>query len=473
MKKISILAISSQKDLLKSVRDDFKSTYEVITFTNLLEGLDMMAESEFDLLLLDEDLTWFTFPEAMKKVRELSKDIITVALIEKEHETMLDEIKDAAIYDYLIKPIDKESLARIAKHAKNSIEVIKEKRSLEKKLSVKEDEYEIVGQSQPVKQLKNIIGKVAETDATVIIFGENGVGKELVARDVYMKSLRKKKAFIIINCAALTQTLMEDELFGHEKGAFTGAGGMKKGLIEEADGGTLFMDEIGDMDLKTQAKLLRVIEYGELRRVGGNKTIKVDVRFIAATNKNLEDEVKKGAFRKDLYHRLTNFPLMVPPLRDRKEDIPMLTNHFLHKICSDIHKDLHVISGQAMKYLIDYAYPGNIRELKNLIERMVILANRKIIEVGDLPLELKMRSDTLENKVVTGIGPLKEILENEVFELAEVERVVIAMALQKTRWNKQETAKLLGIGRTTLYEKIKKYELDRRGMERFRDEDDM
>ena len=237
---------------------------------------------------------------------------------------------------------------------------------------------------------------------------------------------------------------------------------MKKGIIEEADGGTLFLDEIGDMDIKNQAKLLRAIEYGDVRRVGGNKSIKVNVRFVAATNKNLKEEVERGEFRRDLYHRLTSFPIQVPPLRDRKEDIPLLANSFLNNIVSELHKDMYVISSEAMKYLLRYDYPGNIRELKNIIERMVIISTTKTLGVEDLPLELKMSADTIENKVVTGLGPLKDILENEIYDLFEVEKVVIAIALQKTRWNKQETAKLLGIARTTLYEKIKKYNLDRR-----------
>ncbi len=217
------------------------------------------------------------------------------------------------------------------------------------------------------------------------------------------------------------------------------------------------------MDLKSQAKLLRVIEYGEFRRVGGNKPRRVDVRFIVSTNKNLKDETEKGKFRSDLYHRLSAFPIEVPPLRDRKEDIPLLANYFLNKIILELHREMPVISGEAMKYLMEYSYPGNIRELKNIVERMVILANDKVISVEDLPLEIKMKSDTLENKTVIGLGPLKEILEQEIYDLADVEKVVIATALQKTRWNKQETAKLLGIGRTTLYEKIRKYKLDQKG----------
>ena len=242
---------------------------------------------------------------------------------------------------------------------------------------------------------------------------------------------------------------MERELFGYERGAFTGANSSKKGLLEEADGGTIFLDDISAMDIKCQAKLLKVIEYGELKRVGGNKTRRVDVRFIASSNKDLKDETEKGRFRKDLYHRLTAFPIEVPPLRERKEDIPLLANYFLNKIVRELHRDTPVISGEAMKYLMEYSYPGNIRELKNMIERMVILSTDKVIDVEDLPLEIKMKSDTVENKTVVGVGPLKDILEQEIYSLADVEKVVIAIALQKTRWNKQETSKLLGIGRTT------------------------
>lgn len=462
MKQKSVLAISETKELLKKIRKELKEDYEVITFNNFLDGLDMLRESDFDILLLDENLTWFTFSEAMRKLKGIGKDIVTIALISEENDESLQDIKDGEIYNYVVKPFTLKDLNRIIVPALNNLELLKEKRELEKKLSDTEESEEIIGQHSKIKELKQIIEKVADSDLTVLVNGENGVGKELVAKEIYKKSNRRKKNFITINCASISPTLIESELFGYEKGAFAGAVATRKGIIEEADSGTLFLDQIGSMDLKSQAKLLRVIEYGELRRVGGNRTIKVDVRFVAATNENLEELVKKGLFRKDLYHRLTAFPIEVPKLRERKEDIPLLANYFLNKIVVDLHKEMIVISGEAMKYLLEYSYPGNIRELKNIIERMVILCNDKVIGVEDLPLEIKMKSDTLENKTVTGIGPLKEVLEKDIYELAEVERVVIASALQKTRWNKQETAKLLGIGRTTLYEKIRKYGLDRR-----------
>lgn len=462
MKK-SILAISERKETLKQIRKELSADYEVITFNNFLDGLDMLRESDFDIILLDEYMTWFSFGEAKRKLNGIGKDFVVVGLLDEEGPESLESLRQADIYNYLVKPIDAREMSRIIVPALKNLEILKEKRKLEEKLSVTEEAQEIVGQTNKIKEVKTLVEKVAESDLTVLISGENGVGKELIANEIFKKSDRRKNNFIIINCASLPADSIETELFGYERGAFPGATSNKKGILEEADKGTVFLDEIAAMDLKSQAKLLRVIEYGEFRRVGGNKPRRVDVRFIVSTNKNLKDETEKGKFRSDLYHRLSAFPIEVPPLRDRKEDIPLLANYFLNKIILELHREMPVISGEAMKYLMEYSYPGNIRELKNIVERMVILANEKVIGVEDLPLEIKMKSDTLENKTIIGLGPLKEILEQEIYDLADVEKVVIATALQKTRWNKQETAKLLGIGRTTLYEKIRKYKLDQKG----------
>ncbi|MGL4989470.1 MAG: sigma 54-interacting transcriptional regulator [Cetobacterium sp.] len=459
MKK-SILVVSERKETLKQVRKSFSEIYEIITFNNLLDALDMLRESDFDVVLLDEYLTWFNFSEAKRKLNGIGKDFVVIGLLDEENEALIQEMKEADIYNYLLKPVDVKEMNRIMMPALRNLEIIKEKRKLEEKLSDSEDENEIIGQSTKVKEVKNLIEKVAESDLTVLITGENGVGKELIAKEIFKRSDRRKENYITISCASLPEDLIERELFGYERGAFLGATSSKKGILEEADGGTVFLDEISAMDLKAQSKVLRVIEYGEFRRVGGNKSRRVDVRFIVSTNRDLKEETEKGKFRKDLYHRLTAFPIEVPPLRERKDDIPMLANYFLNKIVKDLKRDIPVISGDAMKYLMEYSYPGNIRELKNMIERMVILCNDRNIDVEDLPLEIKMKSDTVENKTVIGVGPLKNILEQEIYALDEVEKVVIAMALQKTRWNKQETSKLLGIGRTTLYEKIRKYGLD-------------
>ena len=462
MKK-SVLAISERKETLKQIRKELSGDYEVITFNNFLDGLDMLRESDFDIILLDEYMTWFSFGEAKRKLNGIGKDFVVVGLLDSEEEESIEKLRQADIYNYLIKPIDVKEMARIIIPALKNLEILKEKRKLEEKLSVTEEAKEIIGQTNKIKEVKTLVEKVAESDLTVLISGENGTGKELIANEIFKKSDRRKNNFITINCASLPSEIIESELFGYERGAFPGATSNKKGILEEVAGGTIFLDEIAAMDLKSQAKLLRVIEYGEFRRVGGNKPRRVDVRFVVSTNKNLKEETEKGKFRSDLYHRLSAFPIEVPPLRERKEDIPLLANYFLNKIILELHREMPVISGEAMKYLMEYSYPGNIRELKNIVERMVILANEKVIGIEDLPLEIKMKSDTLENKTIIGLGPLKEILEQEIYDLADVEKVVIATALQKTRWNKQETAKLLGIGRTTLYEKIRKYKLDQKG----------
>ncbi|HAS79521.1 MAG TPA: transcriptional regulator [Fusobacteriaceae bacterium] len=462
MKK-SILAISERKEILKQVRKELLGEYEVITFNNFLDGLDMLRESDFDIILLDQNMTWFTFTEVRRKLNGIGKDFVVVGLIEEETDEVLKDLRGAEIYNYLLKPLCIKEFNKLIFPALQNLSVLKEKRKLEKKLSDTEEIKEIVGQSTKIKEIKNLIDKIAESDLTVLVSGENGVGKELIAAEIYKKSDRRKKSFMVINCASMSSDIIESELFGYERDVFPGSGSGKVGILEEADGGTVFLDEITGLDIKAQAKLLRVIEYGEFRRVGGNKTKKVNIRFIVSTNKNLKQEVESGKFRSDLYHRLTAFPIEMAPLRERKEDIPLLANYFLNKIVIDIHREMPIISSDTMKYLMEYSYPGNIRELKNIIERMIILSTDKVIGIEDLPLEIKMKSDTLENKTIIGLGPLKEILEKELYNLADVEKVVIATALQKTRWNKQETAKLLGIGRTTLYEKIRRYKLDQKG----------
>ena len=462
MKK-SILAISERKEILKQVRKELLGEYEVITFNNFLDGLDMLRESDFDIILLDQNMTWFTFTEVRRKLNGIGKDFVVVGLIEEETDEILKDLRNADIYNYLLKPLCIKEFNKLIFPALQSLSILKEKRKLEKKLSDSEEIKEIVGQSSKIKEVKNLIDKIAESDLTVLVSGENGVGKELIAAEIYKKSDRRKKSFMVINCASMSSDIIESELFGYERDVFPGSGSGKVGILEEADGGTVFLDEITGLDIKAQAKLLRVIEYGEFRRVGGNKTKKVNIRFIVSTNKNLKLEVESGKFRSDLYHRLTAFPIEMAPLRERKEDIPLLANYFLNKIVLDIHREMPIISSDTMKYLMEYSYPGNIRELKNIIERMIILSTDRVIGIEDLPLEIKMKSDTLENKTIIGLGPLKEILEKELYNLADVEKVVIATALQKTRWNKQETAKLLGIGRTTLYEKIRRYKLDQKG----------
>ncbi|WP_022819813.1 sigma-54-dependent transcriptional regulator [Fusobacterium russii] len=458
--KNTILAISEKKEVLKQIRKELSEKYEVITFSNLLDAIDMIRESDFEIVLLDNNLTSFKFAESKKKLSSIGKDFVTIALVENEEEETIKEIKRAGIYAYLLKPVKLGDLNKIVIPSLNGLELMKENKRLEERLLVLEEDTDIIGQSAKIKDVKTMIEKVADSDLPILIVGETGVGKDIVAKEIYRKSDRNKGKYAQISCAIYPGELIERELFGYERGAFLGANASKKGILEEIDGGTIYIEDISKMDIKIQTRLLKAIEYGEFKRVGGTKVRKSNVRFLVGTDIDLKEETEKGKFRKDLFHRLTAFPIEVPPLRERKEDIPILANYFLNKVVRILHKETPVISGEAMKFLMEYYYPGNIMELKNLIERMALLSKEKILDVDQLPLEIKTKSNIVENKTVIGVGPLKEILEQEIYSLEDVERVVIAIALQKTRWNKQETSKILGIGRTTLYEKIRKYGLD-------------
>ncbi len=458
--KSAILAISEKKEILKQIRKELSQKYEVITFNNLLDAIDMIRESDFDIILLDSTSESFDLVDAKKKISSVGKDFITVALVDEENEETLEKIKSLNIYAYLLKPVSIEDFNKLVIPALNNLSLIKENKRLEEKLMILEEDSEIIGQSSSVREIKNMVEKVADSDLPILIVGETGTGKDIVAREIYKKSDRSKMGFAQVSCAIYPGELIERELFGYERGAFLGAKASKEGLFEELKDGTIYIEDIAKMDLKIQNRLLKAIEYGEFKRVGGTKVRKTNIRFIIGTDIDLKEETEKGKFKKDLYHRLTTFTIEVPPLRERKEDVPILANYYLNKVVKVLHKETPVISGEAMKFLIEYYYPGNIMELKNLIERMALLSKDRILDVEQLPLEIKTKSDIVENKTVIGVGPLKEILEQEIYNLEEVERVVIAIALQKTRWNKQETSKILGIGRTTLYEKIRRYGLD-------------
>ena len=457
--KNAILAISEKKEILKQIRKEFGERYEVITFNNLLDAIDMVRESDFDLVLLDNNIDGISIGDAKRKLTSIGKDFVTVALLDAVTDEEVAELEKLGIFAYLQKPVKVEDLDSIVLPALNGLELMKKNKRLEERLAVLEEDTDIIGQSAKIKDVKTLIEKIADSDLPVLIVGETGTGKDIIAKEIHKKS-RNKGKYAQVSCALYPGELIERELFGYERGAFLGANASKKGLLEEIDGGTIYIEDISKMDIKVQSRFLKAIEYGEFKRVGGTKVRKINVRFLVGTDIDLKEETEKAKFRKDLYHRLTALTIEVPPLRERKEDIPVLANYFLNKIVRILHKETPVISGEAMKFLMEYYYPGNIIELKNLIERMALLSKDKILDVEQLPLEIKTKSDIVENKTVVGVGPLKEILEQEIYSLEEVERVVIAIALQKTRWNKQETSKILGIGRTTLYEKIRKYGLD-------------
>jgi DNA-binding NtrC family response regulator len=353
-------------------------------------------------------------------------------------ETAVQALKDGA-YDYLTKPFDPDDLAHLVQKALDHRRVRREnvwlRESLEEAQAV-----ELLGQSPGMQKVLELVRTVAPTDTTVLIRGESGTGKELVARAIHNLSPRRFMPIVTLHCGALTETLLESELFGHERGAFTGAQYRKKGKFEVAEGGTVFLDEISDISLKTQTDLLRVLQEKEIQRVGGIQTLKVDFRAVAATNKDLEALVKEGTFRPDLFYRLNVFGITIPPLRERKEDITLLVDHFIHKYARAMNKRLSSISRTAMDVLMNYSWPGNVRELENAVERAMVLGREPEIQASDFPLQV-----TATPQPEAGVS------------LEDVERAHILHVLETCDWNQTRAAKVLRIDRVTLYNKIKKY----------------
>jgi DNA-binding NtrC family response regulator len=343
-------------------------------------------------------------------------------------------------FDYLTKPFKVDVLLKSARNA------LAKKRERDRKANSAEQPYEdIIGESDAVNQVLWLVSQVANTNCTVLVTGESGTGKELVARAIHVHSRRENKPLTVVNCAALTETLLESELFGHVKGAFTGAVKDRKGLFEEARGGTIFLDEIGDISPQVQRKLLRVLQEGEIRRLGDNTPITVDARIIAATNKNLETEVEKGQFREDLYYRLNVIPIHIPPLRERRGDIPLLAKHFVSKCAREMGKESPSISQDALETLTHYRWPGNVRELENLIERTIALSNKSVLEASDI----KLSARTPKNR---HLDPDQT--------LAEMEKTAILQALKTSEGNHRRAAERLGISVTTLWRKLKSYETE-------------
>jgi len=354
-------------------------------------------------------------------------------------ETAIEAIREGA-FDYISKPFKLEEIKLTVQRALEQRRLLQENKLYRQELLSKYQFENFIGRTPQILQVYKTIAKVANTKSTVLIYGESGTGKELVARSIHYNSQRNQRPFIPVDCASLVETLLETELFGHVRGAFTGALSAKKGLFEEADGGTLFIDELSNLNLSLQTKLLRFLQDHEIKRVGGTENIKVDVRVIAATNQPLEPLIKKGTFREDLFYRLNVVSITLPPLRERKEDIPLLANHFLQKFSGEHHKAISHISPEAMEILMRYDWPGNVRELENTIERAMILSPHPIILPEDLPQKI-LGSEP------AGTSPYSE----KSLSLKEVEKRHILKVLQETHGNKKKAAEILGIDRTTLY----------------------
>lgn len=440
----TILIVDDEKNYLLVLKELLtEEGYEVLITQSAAEAVKIFQENELDLVITDMKMPGMNGMELLDFLKE--KDLHLPVIMMTAYGTVekaVEAMKKGA-YDYILKPFDNEVLKTAVFKGLAMGRVLRQNRLLSQELKDKFGPTDLIGNSYRMRQVRELIAKVAGTKATVLISGESGTGKELVARAIHYHSPRKDKPLVSVNCSALAETLLESELFGHEKGAFTGAVSQRKGRFEFADGGTLFLDEVGEMSPPVQVTLLRVLQDREFQRVGGNKTIKVDVRVVTATHKDLKEEIRQGRFREDLYYRLNVVHIEVPPLRERKEDIPLLIRHFSERFARELNKkEIPTLSPEAMAALLAYDWPGNVRELENVLERAFILSSGPIIRLEDLPF--------------TSFIPSGAKL-NEVLEL--IEKRMITQALTISGNVQTRAAELLGIEKNLLKYKMKKYSL--------------
>ena len=407
------------------------------------QSFKIMADEEFDIVILDLKMPGISGMEVLKRIKSDAPETIVIVVTGYATVESAVEAMKLGAYDFLPKPFNPDEMNAIIKRAEEKRKIVIENIYLREQLKTYLGMDEIIGESEQIIEIKELIRKVAPTDSTVLISGESGTGKELVARAIHHYSDRKNKPFVTVDCGSLVETLFESELFGHAKGSFTGASDTKYGKFEIADTGTIFIDEIANINMNIQSKMLRVIQEREISKVGSTKTVSIDIRIISATNKNLLKEIKDGNFREDLFYRLSVVPIHLPPLRERKDDIPVLSNHFLSKYNKKRGKLIKGISERAMKALINCEWPGNVRELENTIERAVVLTENEFIQPADLSYHgLKAEDETMKDRT-----------------LADIERTYIEKMLKIYHGHKAKTAKVLGIDRKTLRTKMKKYGL--------------
>jgi two-component system response regulator AtoC len=441
---ITILVVDDEEPLRRLLKKELaRKGYEVEAASDGAEGLRLLREREFDLILLDVVMPGMDGLSLMQKLKEDESAPPIIVLTGKATvETAVLAMKNGA-YDYLTKPYKLDELAIVIDRAAEYGKLTVKNKLLEQELVRQESSFEFIGKGAGLRETFTLIQKVAPTDSPIFIQGESGTGKELAANAVWHFSKRNECPLIALNCASLSENLIESELFGHEKGSFTSAYQMKRGLVEVADKGTLFLDEIGEMPISLQAKLLRFLDSGEFRRVGGNKALRVDVRVIAATNKDLQAGIKAGTFREDLFYRLNVINIVIPPLRERKADIDELAKYFLKKYAKKLAKTVNGFTAEALELLSGYRWPGNVRELENVIERAVIVADSDTIGAQDLS--------------ISSYAAVAEMKVNPSLE--EMEKDYILRVLKEAGGNQSRASQLLGIDRKTLYLKLKKYEI--------------
>ncbi len=455
----TILIVDDEKSIRDSLTGILQDEgFSLVTAASGEEALAKMQEERPDLVLLDIWMPGMDGLATLEEIRNTTPDQLVVMM--SGHGTIETAVRATKLgaFDFIEKPLSLEKVLLCIQNAMKVGQLVAENRELKAKIA---KEYEMIGNSKLILDLKKQIEIAAPTSGWVLITGENGTGKELVARAIHQHSQRSGKPFVEVNCAAIPEELIESELFGHEKGSFTGATTQRRGKFDQAHEGTLFLDEIGDMSLKTQAKVLRILQEHKFERVGGNKTIEVDVRVIAATNKDLEKEIEAGNFREDLYYRLNVIPFHVPALRERREDIPALANHFLEYFCSKESRQIKTLDDDAMDALVKYHWPGNVRELKNLIERLTIMTADNVITCERLPLAiLNKTSKSVDEKD----GGMTKIMAVDTFRDAkeEFEKEFLIAKLEENDWNISRTAEAIEVERSNLHRKIKSYKIELR-----------
>ncbi|WP_332448278.1 sigma-54-dependent transcriptional regulator [Sphaerochaeta sp.] len=450
--KRSILICDDEKNIRSGLALAMElEGYETLSAEDGQQAWTLLNKESVDLVITDLRMPKVSGEELLKKISSAYPRLPVIILTgHGTIETAVEAMRDGAI-DFFTKPVDLDRLTLVVKKALSTTDLYAEHEQLKREveqLKARNRYDRIIGKSQKMVALMDTVSQVAPTKASVLITGESGVGKELVADAIHGLSNRSNGPFIKVHCAALTSSLLESELFGHEKGSFTGAVKDKRGRFELADGGTIFLDEIGEIDLATQVKLLRVLQEKQFERVGGEKPITVDVRIVCATNRNLPQEIEKGNFREDLYYRLNVVHLEVPPLRERKDDIPLLMTSFLAQFSQENNRSIEAFSAQAKRALLSYDWPGNIRELRNCIESAVVLARTNVIELEDLPMHISKAQNTSNVSLEVGIT------------LAEAEKQLIISTLAQCGGNKTKAAQMLDIGRKTLHRKLQEYNID-------------
>lgn len=457
----SILIVDDEKNTREGLKTILMAQgYEVDAVGSPYDALEIIRDEMPDIVLTDVRMPQMDGLELLLKARSLHKDVIVVVMT--AYGTVENAVKamQSGAFHYLMKPLNTSELLAIIDKAKERKKLIEENRDLKSKLEEKNEFSQIVYNSEKMTELLDIVRQVAPTKASVLIQGESGTGKELIARMLHEASDRRNYSFIPVHCASLTDSLLSSELFGHEKGAFTGASQRKIGRFERADKGTLFLDEVGEIPEEMQVKLLRVLQEEEFERVGGTSLVKIDTRIVAATNKDLAEEVRKGNFREDLYYRLNVVALTLPALRERPGDIPALLRHYIDHYSKVNHKKVETITPEAERILSDYAWPGNVRELKNVVERMVVLARSNVLDTSNVPADINSSENGILRDVNTGKVNQGEESSNESADLRSMERELIINTLKECGNNKSKTAKQLGISRRTLYRKLEEYGAD-------------